>query len=473
MVKPGHIELGPFFYHRPLPDGEGTESAVLWPFFQRLHTEKVNEVALRPFFNYRISETEGTRGKVKEIQALWPLFLHRESEGMAASTTRLYPILYLRRFEPPDREPKVDTFVLPLILTGRSGEQGRYFGLFPVGGLLKGLFARDEIRFLLFPLYADARMGEHRTWHVLWPIFEYGKGGGRRSLRVFPLFSWKQKDDRYEKLYILWPFFSRVQEGLGRERPTDSWYFLPFYGRQQTPHGYIRYYLYPFFAYQRSENPRNRFRAWQAPWPFLSFMRGDNYHKNHFWPIWGRYRFKEDYRKDFALYPFYSFYSYRSDVSVHTRRFVLPFYWDDRVSDLEGNLLGKRDKVWPFLDLSWSRETGACRLRLLSPLWFRDPDGFERNYGDFYALYRRQIHGDGVLDQKVLWYRWYRRVQEEREGNGGLGAQSAPDVPAVSLPGRLPESPLDEWAGKESLPGHLLRQFRQIGVWPEDGASPP
>jgi len=471
MITPQRTELGPFYYHRPLPDTPGTESALLWPFFQRIRSERVSQFAVRPVFNYRISETEGIRGRVREIQALWPLFLHRTSEGMNASRTRLYPILFHHRFNHPGGETEVDTFVLPLIFTGRDGNQGRYFGLFPLGGVLKGIFGRDRIRFALFPLYADSRIRGHRTWNVLWPIFEYSQGDNWRSFRVFPFVSWKKRDNWFEKLYILWPFFGRVQEWLSTERATDSWFFLPFYARQQTPFGYVKYYLYPFFSYQRSENPGNRFKAWEVPWPFLSFMRGDNFHKNYFWPFWGRGRFKQEYRKDFAAYPIYRFYSYRTDVSVNTRLFVLPFYWDKHVSDFDGNLLGRRDKVWPFLDLAWSRQTGAFRLRTLSPLWFRDPEGFERNYGDFYTLYTREVHLNGLLDQKILWYRWYRATEESRDTAlaEGKSEEEAAAVPPASNP---LEGPDRGGAGDDSWTRRMIRQLRDIGLWPDVETSP-
>ena len=57
------------------------------------------------------------------------------------------------------------------------------------------------------------------------------------SFRCWPLFGWKKKEDWYNKVFVLWPFFSRVQLYLGTDRPTDSWFFLPFYGSQQTPFG--------------------------------------------------------------------------------------------------------------------------------------------------------------------------------------------------------------------------------------------
>ncbi len=113
MVTKEHTELGPFYYKRPLPRGNGTESAILWPFFQWTHTEKAKEFAVRPIFNYRFANTEGIKGKVREIQAIWPLFLYRESEALAYSRTRVYPFFYRTRYRHADGEKEIDTFLLP------------------------------------------------------------------------------------------------------------------------------------------------------------------------------------------------------------------------------------------------------------------------------------------------------------------------------------------------------------------------
>jgi len=406
MIKEGHTELGPFYYHRPLPEGEGAESAVLWPFLQSHSSPGVRQFAFRPLLNWRTEETSGLRGNVFEVQALWPLFLYRRTEGVNRLKTRLYPVFFHRRFQRPEGELETDTAFLPLLFAGDSEKLGSYFALFPFGGVLKGFFSQDKIRFFLFPLYAEAWKGEHHSRHILWPIFKYGKGGGRSSLRVFPFFGWKEKENWNKKLFILWPFFARVQEWLGTEHPTDSWFFLPFYGRQQTPFGRISYYLFPFFSYQRNERPGNRYRAWTMPWPFYQGMRGDRYWKTAFWPFWGRYRVGDHYEKEILAYPFYSSFATHTPRTLSRRRYILPLYWDRHIFDLDGKELEKRLKLWPFFELESDREKNS-HFQFLSPLWFRNPEGMERNYSDFWTLYRHEtIAAAGMEVHRVLWYRW-------------------------------------------------------------------
>ena len=426
MVKQGHTELGPFYFKRPLPEGEGTESAVLWPFLQSYSSPGVRQLAFRPLLNWRTAETGGLNGNVFEVQALWPLFLYRRTEGVSRLKTRVYPVFFHRRFHRPEGDEEVDTALLPFVLTGDSEKLGSYFALFPLGGVLKGFFAQDKIRFFLFPLYAEAWKGEHHSRHILWPFFSYGKGGGRSSLRIFPFYGRKERENWSKKVFVLWPFFARAQEWLGTERATDSWFFLPFYGRQQTPFGQISYYFYPFFSYQRNEKPGNRYRAWTLPWPLVQGMRGDRYWKTYFWPFWGKSRVSDYYEKEIAAYPIYWFSSFSTLDSRTARRYVLPLYWDTHKTDKSGRELQKRLKVWPLLELNRERQ-GQSHLNLLSPLWFRDPAGIERNYGDFWTLYREESSGEGREIHRILWYRW-------------AGDDAPPETRAQPPGGRLEET---------------------------------
>ncbi len=411
MATRQRTELGPFYYHRELPRPEATESAVLWPFFQTYQSPRISQFAFRPLFNVRREDTgRDLRGHMYEVQALWPLFLYRRTEGPTRLRIRLLPVFFHERFQHPNGPEEVDTKLLPFFLTGHSPEEGGYFAFFPFGGTLRGFFGRDRIRFALFPLYADTQKGENRSWHFLWPFIRYSKGGGRSSFRFWPLFGWKTRDNWYRKVFILWPFFARVRLYLDTDRPTDSWYFLPFYAKQRTPFGKIDYFLYPFFSYQRNERAGNRFQEWTLPWPFVQITRGDREWRNSFWPFWGEHR-KPDYRNRFLFYPIYRSLLYGEPARLTRRRYVLPLYWDWRVTH-DGEFSEGRIKGWPFFD--WTRRAGEERqFRALSPLWFWRPEGsFERNYSDFWKLYQYRRWPDGLRERKILWYRWFSAAPE-------------------------------------------------------------
>jgi len=451
MVTKDRTEFGPFYYRRELPRPEATESAVLWPFFQRYESPRISQFALRPLVNVRTEDTgEDLRGNMREVQVLWPLFLYRKTEGPRRLKIRLLPVFFHERFQHPDGPEEVDTLLLPFILSGRSDTGENYFALFPLWGTLRGFFAKDRIRFRLFPLYADTLDGEHRSRHFLWPFFSYSKGGGSSSFRCWPLFGWKKKEDWYNKVFVLWPFFSRVQLYLGTDRPTDSWFFLPFYGSQQIPFGKIQYFLYPFFSYQRNERAGNRFREWALPWPFVQITRGDREWRNSFWPFWGR-RTKPGYANTFFLYPIGRQLVYGNPEELTRRLYVLPLYWDWRVTE-DGEFSKGRVKGWPFFD-SFRQGEEARQFRTLSPLWFWRPDGgFERNYSDFWKLYEYRHWQDGLKERKILWYRWFSIAPGETDKLRATiepleDPSTSPEDPGSESPwdaGALSDNPLFE-----------------------------
>ncbi len=429
MAKKDRIEMGPFFFKRDLPEEKETEGAFLWPLFQYRSGSHFHQYSLRPLLNIRRETSVPEAEALLEIQALWPLFLHKQTDGLTRRRTRLYPVFHSTRFQHADGQEEVDIALYPFFFAGRSNREGDYAAFFPLMGRINGLFGKEWIRFFLFPLYADTRDGEYRSWHVLWPLLHVSKGGKKSSIRLWPLIGWKEKENRYKKFYLVWPLFARIQLGLGSDHPTDSWFFLPFYGRQQTPFGKIQYFLWPFFSYQQNERPGNRLREWQGPFPFLSIARGDKYRRTSLWPFWGR-KESSGYCTEFIAYPLYRFESYESNRVVSKQRYVLPFYWSRTFIDLKTGSTRKRIKLWPFFDFSKGAQ-GGTRLRIFSPLWFRDPEGFERNYSDFWTLYASQRHPTGAETKRLLWFIWHRGALDQKEElemeTKGFEALTVPD----------------------------------------------
>lgn len=419
------VEMGPFYAKRTFAESGSKEWSALWPLLDGYENEKARQFGLRPLLNLRTASGSRPSENLNELQALWPLFLYRETEGAKKKTIRLFPLFFHRQYAHPEGKEESDTALVPFLWHGRSSDgRENYFALFPLGGTLRGFFAKDRIRFVLFPLYADTSEGEHRSYHVLWPFFRYSSGGGKSSFRVWPFYGTKKKEDRYEKTFVLWPFYVRVRERLGSDHPLDSWYLLPFYGDQQTAFGRIRYFLYPFFSYQRSERPGHRFREWQAPWPLFSIARGDRYRKTWIWPFWGTEE-RGSYHRDMVAYPLYWHSAYRSADGVDERRYLLPFFWSRRVEDEKGQAQQSRVKIWPFVSWSRSGET-VFSLETLSLLWFRDPDGFERNYGPLWTWYRRSVSESAATRTRLFWYEWQTRPK------AGSGVEDAPPDQAVT-----------------------------------------
>ncbi len=143
-------------------------------------------------------------------------------------------------------------------------------------------------------------------------------------------------------------------------------------------------------------------------------------------------------------YPLYGHSTYRSADRVNERRYLLPFYWSWRLQDRRGQVRQTRVKVWPFV--SWARSgESASSLEVLSPLWFRDPDGFERNYGPLWTWYRRGVSETGATRMRLFWYEWEKRAAAEADLEAKTKAhptnRSAPEEdlgPALDEPEQEP-----------------------------------
>lgn len=415
-VSKDRVELGPLYYSREVPGMEKREQGVMWPFFHCSRSRDSREYALRPLFNVRFGHG-GRAGATTEVQALWPLVLYRK--GPEELRVRLFPVFNYADYRHPDGVRDVDWALFPLVFGGTSDRHESYCAVFPLGGVLEGLLGKDRIEFFLFPLFAHARDGEHGSWNVLWPFFQYGHGGGRTSYRFWPLFGRKWKEGAYHREFLVWPLVVHQREREGLERPTESWFFLPFYGNQQTPFGRIYYWLFPFFSYQRNERPGNRFREWNVPYPFLSVAHGDRRRKVSLFPFWGT-NVIDRTESTFALYPFYWSLRETRPTSVEKRYWVLPFYWSRDLAPSDGG--GGRErfvKLWPLLDYELGAD-GVSKLRALSPLWFRDPEGIERNYSVFLQWYEETRRpAQGSLSRRILWFSQHRAADVSNLEDGG------------------------------------------------------
>ncbi len=415
-VSKHRVELGPLYYKRYVPGTDQREEAILWPFFQRTIAPAVREYKLLPLCTLRREWSQESVTNT-ELKALWPLMLYRKNGDECRA--KFFPVVHYTRYRHPDGNWDTDWGILPFVLGGRAEQEGSYFSLFPLGGLVKGLLGKDRIWFALFPLFAHARDGDYRSWHILWPFLQYGYGGGRGSYRIWPLWGRTWKKDVYQREFMLWPFVVHMRERQGLEHPTESWFFLPFYGHQQTPYGEIYYWAFPLFSYQRNERPGNRFREWTLLYPLVRVAHGDRLHTFHVVPFWGRSSSGHT-ESVFALYPLYWFQVDEKEDIIERRRWILPLYWSKEQIPREGHLRRAMSiKVWPLLD--YERNEQISRIGCFSPLWFRDPDGFERQYGPFWRwyeqIYNRQTDS---FSCRLLW--WYQgdRVDyglEDAEGN--------------------------------------------------------
>jgi len=379
---PAPRDVSVFYRYEPKLDGYD----VTYPILLSSHTE-------RPAHDFR------------ETRVLWPFGLFRR-EGRETEN-RLYPFFSERRRVDRRGFIDYDLAIYPFVWYGTSADEGSYLAILPFGGTLKGFLGKDEIRIAMFPLYAWTRDKEFQSTHILFPFVNFVEGGGYSGFRVFPFYGHYEKVDRdgrpvYERSFALWPFVTWQRNALNSSRPSETLFIFPFYGRIDTPNTHQRTVLWPFFRY--SENTRDPWWELRLFWPIGVISRGRDEERTEVWPFYGHKRRHvaigseggyESYESRFFLFPIVRLEEQDSDIRSTTRQWVLPIFWRyEHRYKLEGES-SHEWKVWPLVRYKRHRD-GRVEVNVLSPLWFEDPEGFERIFDPLFRVYYHEARADGT-----------------------------------------------------------------------------
>ncbi len=260
---------------------------------------RAQETVLGPLYsNYKLTLTPGERTEV-----LGPLFYSEEqnfahtwafpplvSDKVDRATDYsefhiLYPILSYNRYGPEYRfqiiqlfsfsggksltETNVDRFTLfPFYFQQRSAIPDKnYTAVFPFYGTLKNRLFRDEIHWLLWPIYVKTVKHESSaavqpaaklslaqryvrsrrtgvtTYNYLVPIFHVRHGDGLQGWQFWPLVGHEHKEITYrtnmwgeaelvgghDNFFALWPLFFNQRTGVGTTNLARRHVFIPFY----------------------------------------------------------------------------------------------------------------------------------------------------------------------------------------------------------------------------------------------------
>ena len=85
--------------------------------------------------------------------------------------------------------------IFPLYFQQRSPDPNKnYTALFPLYGHIQDRLFRDEIFFVLFPLYVETQKRDVVTDNYLFPIFHLRHGDGLQGWQFWPLVGNEHKD---------------------------------------------------------------------------------------------------------------------------------------------------------------------------------------------------------------------------------------------------------------------------------------
>lgn len=384
----------------------GTVSAdSFFPFYDNILTDEGSFFAVRSFY----SRTTVEEGQIRDV--LWPLYSRKEFKD--EETSRALIFWWTHDFNANEAGSRRRSWLLPFYFQGQDKDKQGYFALFPLGGTIREFLGRDQIMFALFPVFGKSRINDVKTTSVLWPIYSHTRGAGIERDRVFPIIGKSVLEGKYEKRFVLWPFWTSADYFY----PGDSgkaWILFPVCGRAEMDQESTWWVIPPFFRFTDGVKQDKLY----CPWPFIQRAKSEKQYKFYVWPLWGEKQFKERLKhRTFMLWPiFWSEKSTESDL-IKVRRMAVPFFFSDYAYEKDSPPEDRTNvstywKLWPLM--SWQRDGETSRFRMLE-LWpIKNTAPVERNWAPLWTLYKRTSN-EGVVRKDALWFIWHSEKESSAD----------------------------------------------------------
>ena len=416
------INLGPLLYiDRDEETGTKTVDAI-GPFFSYKKTPESTEYGFRPLF-YDFEEEDRDRSG---FDFLYPLYTQRNFEG----DTKLQLLVYLFYYKSdlrPSGFREYEYTLIPFIF-GRKDEQGEksFFAFFPFYGTLKHKYGKDEISFVLFPLYLKTRQEGMTNRNFVWPFFGAYSGDGVSGGRFWPIYGLRQKGDDFKDEFALWPIYMHRDKEFYGER-VSSTAILPFYYSMDTPGRTQRTYLWPFINIV--ENTAKDYRRWDIPWPFVTISRG-TIHTNRFFPLYAQ-RTEKNYETGSFLWPMYWYRKYVFS-DYERKKTVGGLFFVKSTTDTpikKGGKSGKSVHLWPFVSY-YTAPDGTSRMHFLSILetFLGDNPPTVRNWSPLWHIAVWRMDAEGNQMSSILW----NTIRTERTETS-MKFELRPIIPVISF----------------------------------------
>jgi hypothetical protein len=401
----------------------------VWPAYVG-HADAEGQIqswtALGPFFfSHPIAPAE-------RVSGFRPFYTKREGRGNdAAEVTVLYPLFYRRIYGPnyewsilklinhfgplPGEAPRPatqekDFDVWPFYFSSVTPDPvTTYHALWPIGGNLQHRFSRDQIHFVLWPLYLQTEKDGETTTSTPWPIF-HTTHGAAHGWALWPLYGTMEWPGAFHREFYLWPlgWNNTVQPPVDALPGTAAKHesgFLPFYTSERGPFVVNETYLWPFFGYSDRTSPV-RYHETRYFWPFLVQGRGDNHYVNREGPFYTHSVLK-GYDKTWVLWPLWRQARWTEEGVDQTKtQFFFFVYWSLVQHSVANPAAAPAQKihVWPLVSL-WDNGAGKRQLQVLSPLevFFPHSDEVRESWTPFFAIYRHNQSAPGETRTSLLW----------------------------------------------------------------------
>jgi hypothetical protein len=411
------LSAGPLFQQFYLTLSPGHRTEAVGPLFYREQAETQKTWAIPPLISYTTDEAVG----LKEFDILYPLLTYDQYGGQ--HRWQLLQILSLAG-GPTSKENSRERFTLfPIYFQQRSSDPTEnYTAVFPFYGHLKHRLFRDEIFFVMFPIYGESKKRGVVTDNYVFPFFHLRHGPGLEGWQFWPLLGHEHKEvttstngfndvqivGGHDSLFILWPIFFNDHMGIGTTNTIWQQGALPFYSFERSPLRDSTTVIWPFFSH--IDEREKKYHEWDAPWPLVEFARGEGKTTTRVWPFYSRAH-TPTLEDNFYLWPVYKYSRAKLPPLDRSRTRILFFlYSDTEDKNTETKVSARRSYLFPFY-IKRREFNGNTRLQIFAPLepFVQGSHKIERDYSPLWSVWRQEANPKtGATSQSLLW-NLYRR----------------------------------------------------------------
>ncbi len=393
---------GPFYYHE---QGEAHTEWALPPFFARRYDLGADKLSIDILWKLASYDRMGPESKFNLLQ----LFSFGGGRSLADEGDRkltLFPFYFHNRSDNPERD---------------------YSAVMPFYGTLRNRLFRDEIKWVMFPLYVQTRKRDVVTDNYVLPLFHLRHGDELKGWQLWPLIGREKKGlttrtnlvgdvipvGPHEKSFYLWPVFLKSHTGIGQPNETLQRAVLPLYYAQRSEARDVTAVLWPFFTH--TDDRARDYREWGLPYPFVMFAKGPGKTGGRVWPLYGQAH-NDTLRTRFVLGPLYRSKEVTSGNLHRFRWNSLYFLYDslDETNTETGKTFRRRGFT-PFYHYVEDRQ-GNESLQILAPLETALPnsDSLRRSLSPLWSVWRSQKNpAAGKSSQSLLWNLYRRDTSPE------------------------------------------------------------
>ncbi len=406
-VEGGHVNVWPFFYYNDdREEGSLTVSVITPLFYYRKTDAGTKEFGFRPLFYYHRDDNKDTT----VVDFIYPIGKYKQRGE--DKNFRIFPIIRDAKHDLADDKERIAHDYFPLFW-GRSEGGEPYGGLFPFYGTIKDRFGRDDMLFVMWPLYYRTVEEGFTSNNYLWPLVRITEGDGGWGARFFPLWGHEEITGVEYSTYYMLPLVSFRGRYLDTKNPLMDTTIIPFYSSQRTPHSKTTTIIWPLFTYAYDTN--FNYKKYDLPWPFLRIARSDVFNITEFSPIF-KYQMRTEGDKTemsrYMMYPVFKDIHFKSPTkTMDTYRFML-INKHITTEYTEGE-----DELWIYLFPFYNRrsyKSGLESSTALYPLPLYD-DSFKRNYLPLFEFYNMDLDDEGVKTIRVMHHLYIKKIEDDWE----------------------------------------------------------